>query len=210
MGRKQFQLLSFTLRVEHLHAFKPTCLRGSVQLPQVAQRPLARTARPSHRLYQRPVGVILTVLAALMLPQKHLPRSLSSAGFGCKRVGLHYIVFLNPRLQKQDLSRFRHQNPQNLALSRRTSVNNIYLHTTWRLSTSIIRRISIRRLEKDFRLRPTTMECTRQHRMAQPGCDLVCILNCAQLVEYILSRKTKALRLREDSFEHSPRNVSDS
>src|SRR6266851_4970337 len=103
MGRKQFQLLSFALLVEYLHAFQPPCLRGSVQLPQVAQRPLARTARPSHRLYQRPVGVILTVLAALMRPQKHLPRSLSSAGFGCKRVGLHYIAFSKPAIAKTRL-----------------------------------------------------------------------------------------------------------
>jgi len=76
---------------------------GFGTLPQVAQRPLARTARRSHRLYQRPVGVILTVLAALMRPQKHLPRSLSSAGFGCKRVGLHYIAFSKPAIAKTRL-----------------------------------------------------------------------------------------------------------
>src|SRR5712691_3841546 len=33
MGRKQFQLLSFALLVEHLHAFQPPGLRGSVQFP---------------------------------------------------------------------------------------------------------------------------------------------------------------------------------
>jgi hypothetical protein len=91
-------LLGFALLIEHLHAFQPPCLRGSVQLPQVAQRPLARTADRSHRLYQRPVGVILTVLAALMRSQKHLPVSLSSAAIGFKRVGLHYIAFSEPAI----------------------------------------------------------------------------------------------------------------
>ena len=54
-------LKGFGLLIEHLHAFQPPCLRGSVQLPQVAQRLLAWTADRSHRLEQRPVGVILTV-----------------------------------------------------------------------------------------------------------------------------------------------------
>jgi hypothetical protein len=44
------------------------------------------------------VGVILTVLAALMLSQKHLPVSLSSAAIGFKRVGLHYIAFSEPAI----------------------------------------------------------------------------------------------------------------
>src|SRR6266496_681932 len=103
LGRKQFQLLSFALLVEHLHAFQPPCLRGSVQLPQVAQRPLARTARRSHRLYQRQVCVILTVLAALMRTQKYLSASLSSAGVSFKRVGLHYIAFSEPAIAKTRL-----------------------------------------------------------------------------------------------------------
>src|SRR5260370_36594659 len=103
MGRNQFQLLRVALLVESIHAFQPPCLCGSVQLPQVAQRPLARTARRSHRLYQRPVGVILTVLAALMRTQKHLSASLSSAGVGCKRVGLHYIAFSEPAIAKTRL-----------------------------------------------------------------------------------------------------------
>jgi hypothetical protein len=103
MGRKQFQLLGFALLIEHLHAFQPPGLRRTVQLTQVAQRPLARTADRSHRLYQRPVGVILTILAALMRTQKHLPASLSSAGVGFKRVGLHYIAFSQPAIAKTRL-----------------------------------------------------------------------------------------------------------
>ena len=44
------------------------------------------------------VGVILTVLAALMRSQKHLPVSLSSVAIGFKRVGLHYIAFSEPAI----------------------------------------------------------------------------------------------------------------
>jgi hypothetical protein len=100
---KQFQLLGFALLVEHLHAFQPPCLRGSIQLPQVAQRPLARAVHRSHRLHQRPVGVILTVLVALMRPQRHLAPSLSSDIVSFKRVGLHYIAFSEPAIAKTRL-----------------------------------------------------------------------------------------------------------
>src|SRR5882724_12121828 len=103
MRRKQFHLLSFALLIEHLHAFQPPRLRRTVQLTQVAQRPLARTAHRSHRLHQRPVDVILTILAALMRTQKHLPASLSSTGVGFKRVGLHYIAFSQPAIAKTRL-----------------------------------------------------------------------------------------------------------
>jgi hypothetical protein len=103
MRRKQFQLLGFALLIEYLYAFQPPCLRRTIQLPQVAQRPLARTVDRSHRLYQRPVGVILTVLAASMGPQKHLPASLSSAVLGFKRVGLHYIAFSELAIAKTRL-----------------------------------------------------------------------------------------------------------
>jgi hypothetical protein len=99
---------------------EPVSSAGHVQLPQIAQRPLAGTAGRSHRLYQRPVGVILTVLAALMRSQKHLPASLSSAAVAFKGV-CTTSLFLNSRLQRQDLSRFQHQKSWNLALSRRTS-----------------------------------------------------------------------------------------
>src|SRR6202040_1301662 len=77
-------VLGFALLIEYLYAFQPPCLRRTIQLPQVAQRTLAGTGDRSHRLYQRPVGVILPVLAALMGSQKHLPASLSSAVLGFK------------------------------------------------------------------------------------------------------------------------------
>jgi hypothetical protein len=48
--------------------------------------------------------VILTVLAALMRSQKHLTASLSSAGVGFKRVGLHYIAFSELTIAKTRLA----------------------------------------------------------------------------------------------------------
>jgi hypothetical protein len=38
-----------------------------------------------------------------MRSQKHLPASLSSAGVGFKRVGLHYIAFSQPAIAKTRL-----------------------------------------------------------------------------------------------------------
>jgi hypothetical protein len=103
MGRKQFQLLGFALLVKDLDAFQPPGLRRSVKLPQVAERFLARSVNGSHRLDQGPVGVILTLLVALMRPQRHLAASLSSDVVGFKRVGLHYIAFSEPAIAKTRL-----------------------------------------------------------------------------------------------------------
>ncbi|MGZ4731129.1 MAG: hypothetical protein ACXVZH_05700, partial [Terriglobales bacterium] len=50
-----------------------------------------------------PIGMILTVLAALMPPQKHSWPSLSSAMAGFKWVGLHYIAFWNIAIAKTRL-----------------------------------------------------------------------------------------------------------
>jgi len=47
--------------------------------------------------------VILTILAALMRTQKHLPATLSSAPVGFKRAGLHYIAFSQPTIAKTRL-----------------------------------------------------------------------------------------------------------
>src|SRR5207244_11950203 len=52
-------------------SFQPPCLGRSVQLTQIAERSLARTVGCPHRLHQRPIGVILAILATLMRPQKH-------------------------------------------------------------------------------------------------------------------------------------------
>src|SRR5262249_6124235 len=72
----------------------PARLRRAVQLAQITQRPLPRTARCPHRLHQRPVGVVFAILGARMGPQKHLGPILSWAVGTLKRVGLHYIEFL--------------------------------------------------------------------------------------------------------------------
>jgi hypothetical protein len=103
MGRKQFQFLGFALLVKDLDALQPPGLRRSVQLLQVAERSLARSVNGSHRLDQGPVGVILTVLVALMRPQKHLAASLSPDVVGFNRVGLHYIAFSEPAIAKSRL-----------------------------------------------------------------------------------------------------------
>jgi hypothetical protein len=97
------KLLGFALLVKHLDGLQPACLRRSVQFPQLAQSSLARTIHLSHPLDQRRVGMILTVLAALMRPQKHLSASLSSAALGFKRVGLHYIALSDPAIAKTRL-----------------------------------------------------------------------------------------------------------
>jgi hypothetical protein len=47
--------------------------------------------------------MILTILVALMRPQKHLAASLSSQVVGFKRVGLHYIAFSEPAIAKTRL-----------------------------------------------------------------------------------------------------------
>src|SRR5438067_2238039 len=62
-----------------LDLLQPTALSRTIQLAQITKRPLTRTVGCPDRLHQRPVGVILTVLTALMRPQKHPDPILSSA-----------------------------------------------------------------------------------------------------------------------------------
>jgi len=68
---EQFQLLCFTLLVENLDGLHPPRMGRTIQLAQVAERLLARTVRCTHRFHQRPIRVILAVLAAVVRPQKH-------------------------------------------------------------------------------------------------------------------------------------------
>ncbi len=89
-----------------------TRLRGSVQLPQVAERSLARSVNRSHRLYQRPVDVILTVFRAVVRSQEHLAPIMSSHPSLFKMVGLHYTPFsqasiANTILPSHQASKFR-------------------------------------------------------------------------------------------------------
>jgi len=71
MRGEQLQLLCFALFIEDLNGRQPARLRGTVQLAQVAECLLARTIRCAHRFHQRPIHVILAVLAAMVRPQKH-------------------------------------------------------------------------------------------------------------------------------------------
>ncbi len=108
MRREQFQLLRLALFIEDLDRLQPARLRRTVQLAQIAQRSLTRTIRRAHRFHQRPIGVVLAVLAALVRPQKHSGPIVSSAMDGFKRVGLHYIAFqkipiVNRRLAPSDI-----------------------------------------------------------------------------------------------------------
>ena len=71
MRGEEFQLLGFTLFIEDLNRGQPARLRGAVQLAQVAQSFLARTIGRAHSFDQRPIGVLLAVLATMVRPQKH-------------------------------------------------------------------------------------------------------------------------------------------
>ena len=71
LRREQLQLLRFTLLVENFNRLQPARLRGTVQLAEVAQCFLTRTIGRAHRFHQRPIGVVLTVLASPVRAQKH-------------------------------------------------------------------------------------------------------------------------------------------
>ena len=71
MRGEELQLLGFALFIEDLNGCQPARLRGAVQLAQVAQNLLARTIRRAHGFHQRPIGVVLAVLATMVRPQKH-------------------------------------------------------------------------------------------------------------------------------------------
>ena len=92
MRGEQFQLLGFALFIEDLNGCQPACLRGAVQLAQVAQSFLTRTDRRAHGFHQRPIGVVLAVLLATVRPQKHSELIVSWCRFAFKTVGLHYIA----------------------------------------------------------------------------------------------------------------------
>src|SRR6202451_1645320 len=103
MRGKQFQLLGFALLVKDFDAFQPPRLRRSVQLTQVAQRPLARTVPGSHRLHQRPVDMLLTLFRPVVRSQEHLAPIMSSHPSLFKMVGLHYTPFFACHIAKTTL-----------------------------------------------------------------------------------------------------------
>src|ERR1039458_4087353 len=58
----------------------------------MTNRSLTGSIGCAYRLHQRPIGVLLTVLAAVVRPQKHSGSIVSRHREQYKRVGLHYIV----------------------------------------------------------------------------------------------------------------------
>ena len=94
MRREQLQRLRIALFVEDFNRCQPAGLRRTVPLAQVTERFLPRAIRRAHRFDQRPIGVILTVLAAVVRPQKHSELIVSWPEAAFKRVGLHYIAIL--------------------------------------------------------------------------------------------------------------------
>ena len=106
MRWEQFQLLCLALLIKHLNGSQPAYLIRTIQLAEMAQRPLPRTIGCADRLHQRPVGMLLAVLAAVVRPQKHSGSIVSWEAGGHKRVSLHYITFFPiARLQARHLRR---------------------------------------------------------------------------------------------------------
>src|SRR5262249_9838953 len=73
--REQFQLLRFPLLVKNLNRSQPPPMVRTVQLAQMTQCSLTRPIGCAHRFHQRPVGVLLAILAAVIRPQKHSGQS---------------------------------------------------------------------------------------------------------------------------------------
>jgi hypothetical protein len=66
---------------------------GIVQLTQIADGPLSWTIGRADGLHQRPIPVLLTVFAPMVLAQKHPEVMVSGEKLRFKWVGLHYIAF---------------------------------------------------------------------------------------------------------------------
>src|ERR1700683_4406750 len=61
---------------------------------------LPRSVGSAHRFHQRPVSVLLAVLAAIVRPNKHSRSIVSCPPQRHKRVGLHYIAVFKTRYCK--------------------------------------------------------------------------------------------------------------
>src|SRR5712671_2360391 len=111
MRGEELQLLRFTLFIENFDRCQPAGRRRTVQLAQIAESFLSRAIRRAHRFDQRPIGVILAILATMVRPQKHSELIVSWLEPAYKRVGLHYIaVFRN---QHSADGTYLSQRPQN-------------------------------------------------------------------------------------------------
>jgi hypothetical protein len=94
LGGEMLQLSALAPLVQDFDRFQPLHLGRSVQLAQVTQSSLARTIGFTHRFYQRPVSMVLSVLPALMLQQTSGGDIVTNRSDN-KRAGLHYIAFGN-------------------------------------------------------------------------------------------------------------------
>src|ERR1019366_8599601 len=81
-----------TLFIEDTNRSQPARMVGAVQFTKMTQRPLPRPIGCAHRFHQRPVGVLLAVLAPMIRAQKHSGLIVSWDGSRDKRAGLHYIA----------------------------------------------------------------------------------------------------------------------
>jgi hypothetical protein len=71
LARKTDPRLWCVLTLAFNHGLRPTCLRRTVQFTEVTQRLLTWSIGSPNGFYQRPVGVIFAIFAAVVRPQKH-------------------------------------------------------------------------------------------------------------------------------------------
>lgn len=87
------ELLRLPLRVEDLDRLPPAGGGRTVELAEVADRPLAGPIGGADGLHERPVGVGLPVLRPVIRAQEHRARACHAPRTIRKGVGLHYIGF---------------------------------------------------------------------------------------------------------------------
>jgi hypothetical protein len=76
-----------------LDGLLPARLSRIVQLPQIADGPLSWTIGSADGHHQRPIPVLLTVFAPMVVAQKHAEVMVSGEKLQFNWVGLHYIAF---------------------------------------------------------------------------------------------------------------------
>jgi hypothetical protein len=98
-----FNCLRLALLVEDFHRLQSARLCRTVQFAQVAPCLLSRTIGSADGFDQRPICMLLAIFAPPVRPQKHSGRILSCEPRGFKRVGLHYIDFLESAIARKDI-----------------------------------------------------------------------------------------------------------
>jgi hypothetical protein len=123
-GWEQRELLLLAVGLEDANRLAPAGLGRAVQFPEIADRALAWSVRGANCLNERPVEVVLSVLAAPIRSHKHVgstPRSHTRARTA-KREGLHYIV---PRAPVLNTDRYFHVEAARLLSSGLGLVRNL-------------------------------------------------------------------------------------